>query len=63
MPPKTFICIHCNWQRTVIAKPNFRKVRFYCCLRCFKGNLQERDASRLEILRERIWSYFRHPLT
>lgn len=62
LPPRTFICSHCNWQRTRIFTSDALQLGidwFNHCPSCQHTELESRPASRTEIMRERLRQFLR----
>ncbi|TRO25849.1 hypothetical protein EQ826_12535 [Ectopseudomonas mendocina] len=62
LPPRTFICSHCGWQRTRIITSDAFKLGVDWpahCPSCQSTDLEIRPASRTEIMRERLNLFFR----
>lgn len=62
LPPRTFICSHCGWQRTRIFTSDALQLGvdwFSHCPSCQHAELETRLASRAEIMRERLAQFFR----
>lgn len=62
LPPRTFICSHCNWQRTRIFTSDALQLGidwFNHCPSCQHAELETRPASRTEIMRERLCQFLR----
>lgn len=64
LPPRTFICSHCGWQRTSIPTSDALRLGvdwFSLCPSCQHTELETRPASRAEIMRERLNQFFHNP--
>lgn len=63
LPPRTFICSHCHWQRTCIFTSDALQLGvdwFSHCPACKRTELETRPASRAEIMRERLRQFLRY---